>query len=182
MKRPGRTARVGSKGNAGLRALATAAAALKDARPAFREEMRRRGARALDGLGLSSADLGRAFAVDPKRAARFRDPGPEGLSAPWWALATLPPNAFRGAIAALQELHIALHGEGECLSREQHCVIAMESMSATCSLSTGAMAGDMRIDAQEARTILPTALRALRRLRAYVVALGGNPDDADGDE
>lgn len=176
MKHPTRTARA----SGGLRALAAAALDLTEARKAFREEMRRRAARALDGLGLSSADLGRAMAMDAKRVTRYRDPGPEGIAAPWWAVATLPPTAFRAALAALEEMHRELHGlADESVTREQHCLLALESTTAMESRSTRALMGDMRIDDAEARTILPEAQRALRRLRGYVVALGGDPD-ADG--
>lgn len=177
MKNPARTARAGS----GLRALALAARTVKEARPAFREEMRRRTALALDGLGLSAVALGEAMAMDPKRVARYRDPGPDGLAAPWWGIATLPPTAFHSAVAALRELHGALHSEAEPMSREQHCVVAMQALTATCSMSNGALSGDLRIDAEEARAILPMAQRAYRLLRAYIVALGGDPD-AEGEE
>ena len=166
----------------GLRALASAAVDLvgdakADARKAFREEMRRRAALAFDALGLSTADLGTALAMDTKRVARYRDPGPDGLAAPWWALATLPPAAFQGAVAALQELHRDLHGDPAELSLEQRCHLALEAAGTLGAGSHRALADDHRISPEEARALLPDALLTLRRVQAFYVALGGDPGD-----
>lgn len=178
-QRPGGTARAAR----GLRALAAAAVDLgTDARKAFREEMRRRSAVALDALGLSNADLSKAAAMDPKRVARYRDAGPDGLAAPWWMIAALPPAVFPAAIAALQALHRDLHGEPATLSREQHCSLALEAAGTLGAGSHRALLNDHRIDDEEARALLPHARSTLRRVQAYYVALGGRLDDLKGDD
>ncbi len=160
-----------------LRAAWEAARALPTLRKPFREEMRRRAAVALDGLGESQQQLGELGACDPKRAARWRDDSTKGIAAPWWFLAVLPPTKFRAALAHLEEWHRELYGdEATRPSREDLWFLASESMSQLTASSSRALKGDQKICDEEVPDVLPDALTSYRRLRAFIVACGHNPD------
>jgi len=151
-------------------------------REPLRQEMRQRAARAIDALGESRDALGAYGSCDEKRAERWRDVSEKGVAMPWWVLAFLPPTKFRAAIAFLEGWHREVYGdEATAPSREDIWYLASEAINELDAEGSRALRGDGKIQDHETPKLLPRAFTALRRVRAFIVACGVNPD-AEGDE
>jgi hypothetical protein len=130
----------------------------------------------LGGL-VSGAELSRLTLVSETKAHEYLDPRAAKAGLRATELPMLDPPRFRAVMAWAIETHRAIWGdEGAGLTREQLAMVACAAMSDAENDIARSMFGDLRIDSEEARAMIPKLLHAYRKIRALLVALGIDPD------
>lgn len=129
------------------------------------------------GGTVSGPELARLTLVSETKAYEYLDPKAAKAGLRVTELPMLDPGRFRAALAWAVETHRALWGdEGSGLTREQLAMVACAAMSDAENDIARSMFGDLKIDSEEARAMIPKLLHAYRKIRALLVALGVDPD------